>query len=75
MVPILIVGELPDALDQYSGGSGFSIDRMPVTHSAAPHFLSILPKDIDVASEEISHTDKLNSKTLNSIDLHMRVPE
>ena len=75
MVPILIVDEFPDALDQYSRSAGFSIDRMPVTHPAAPHFLSILPIDIDVASEEISHTDKLNSKTLNSIYLHMRVPE
>ena len=73
MVPILIVDDLPDALDQYSRSGGFSIDRMPVTHPAAPHFLSILP--VDVASEEINHTDKLNSKTLNSIYLHMRVLE
>ena len=75
MVPILIVDEFSDAWDQYSRSAGLSIDRMPVTHPAAPHFLSILPVDIDVASEEISHTDKLNSKTLNSIFLHMRVPE
>ena len=69
MVPILIVDEFPDALDQYSRSAGLSIDRMPVTHPAAPHFLSILPVDIDVASEEISLTNKLNSKTLNSIYL------
>ena len=48
---------------------------MPVSHPAAPHFLSILPIDIDVASEEISHTDKMNSKTSDNIYLHMHVPE
>ena len=75
MVPILIVDELPDALDQYSRSGGFSIDRMPVTHPAAPHFLSILPIDIDIASKEISHTDKLNSKTSDNVYLLMHVPE
>ena len=74
MVPILIVDEFPDALDQYSRSGGFSIDRMSVTHPAAPHFLSILPIDVDVASEEISHTDKLNSKTSDNINLQMHVP-
>ena len=74
MVSILIVDEFPDALDQYSRSGGFSIDRMPVTHPAAPHFLSILPIDVDVASEEISHTDKLNSKTSDNIYLQMHVP-
>ena len=73
MVPILIVDEFPDALDQYSRSGGFSIDRMPVTHPAAPHFLSILPIDVDVASEEISHTDKLNSKTSRSTYLHVHI--
>ena len=75
MVPILIVDEFPDALDQYSRSGGFSIDRMLVTHPTAPHFLSILPINVDVAPEEISHTDKLNIKTLKSIHLHMRVLE
>ena len=71
MVTILIVDEFSDALDQYSRSGGFSIDRMPVTDPAAPHFLSILPIDVDVASEEISHTDKLNSK---NIYLQLHVP-
>ena len=75
MVPVLIVDEIPDALDQYSRSGGLSIDRMPVTHPAAPHFLSILPIDIDIASEEISHTNKLNNKTSDNIYLHMHVPE
>ena len=75
MVPILIVDEFPDALDQYSRSAGLSIDRMPVTHPAAPHFLSILPIDIDIASEGICHTDKLNSKASDNIYLHLHVPE
>ena len=73
MVPILIVDEFPDALDQYSRSGGFSIDRMPVTHPAAPHFLSILPINIDVASQERSHTDKLNNKTSKSTYLHTHI--
>ena len=73
MVPILIVDELPDALDQYSRSGGFSIDRMPVKHPAAPHFLSILPINIDVASQERSHTDKLNNKSSKSTYLHMHI--
>ena len=74
MVPILIVDEFPDALDQYSRSGGFSIDRMPVTDPAAPHFIIIMPIDIDIASEEISHTDKLNSKISDNIYLRMHIP-
>ena len=75
MVPILIVDEFPDALDQYSRSGGPSIDRMLVTYPAAPHFLIILPIDVDIASEEIRHTDKLNNKTPNTISLHLKVSE
>ena len=75
MVPIFIVDEFPDALDQYSRSGGLNTDRMPVTYPAAPHFLIILPIDIDVASEEIRHTDKLNSNTPAYIYLHMLIPE
>ena len=75
MVSILIVDEFPDALDQYSWSGGPSIDRMPITYPAAPHFLIILPIDIDIASEEICHTDKLNSKTSDYAYIHMHVSE
>ena len=75
MVPILIVDEFPDALDQYSWSGSLSIDRKPVTYAAAPHFIIILPIDIDIASEEIRHTDKLNNKTSDYIYLHIHVPE
>ena len=75
VVPVFIVDEFSDALDQYSRSGGLRIDRLPVTYLAAPHFLIILPIDIDVASEEIRHTNKLNSNTPDYIYLHMLITE
>ena len=75
MVPILIVDEFPDALNQYSRSGGLSIDRMLVAYPAAPHFLIILPIDVDTASEEICHTDKLSNKYSDKIWVHMKVPQ
>ena len=69
------VDEFSDALDQYSRSGGLSTDRMPLTYPAAPHFLILLPIDIDIASEEIGHTDKLNSKISDYTYLRMHVSE
>ena len=75
MVPILIVDKFPDALNQYSRSGGLSLDRMLIAYPAAPHLLILLPIDVDIASEEVRHTDKLSNKTSDNISLHMNVPE
>ena len=67
MVPILIVDEFLDALNQYSRSGGLSIDRMLEAFPAAPHFLIVLPIHVDIASEEIRHANKLSNKISDEI--------